>query len=257
MNENRARIAFRADDAGSCESANLAIAEGIGAGTVKNVSVMACGPAIEHAVSLLKDQKHINLGLHVTLNAEWETVKWGPVLPDKHVPSLLEPGTDYFTASPRVLGERGFSLEEAVAEATAQLARARSLGLEIHYLDEHMGVGSLPGLRSALAELCHREGLLQLSTLNLLRLPAADNKDLVERWLSALRNAKDGDYLVVTHPGRIAPDMESFYERGGVPGAVAQERDAERRALADDSLRAGLAALGMESVRFTDLSAGQ
>ena len=78
---DRVQVAFRADDAGSCESANLAIAEAIDAGIVKNVSVMACGPALEHAVSLLKERRDIDIGLHVTLNAEWVKAKWPPVLP--------------------------------------------------------------------------------------------------------------------------------------------------------------------------------
>jgi predicted glycoside hydrolase/deacetylase ChbG (UPF0249 family) len=247
------RIAFRADDAGSCESANLAIAEGVAAGTVKNVSVMACGPAMEQAVTLLKNQKGIDLGLHVTLNAEWVKIKWAPILPGEQVPTLREPGTEYFTAAPRLLRERGFALNEAVAEVEAQLGRARSLGLEIAYMDEHMGVGGLPGLRDALHELCLREGIPHLDWLDLKRLPAANTDNLVDRWLTSLKSVVSGNYLLVTHPGRIAPDMEAFYEIGGTPGPIAKERDAERQALIDPRLREGLASLGVESVRFSDM----
>ena len=68
------QIAFRGDDAGSCESANLAIAQTVAAGTLKNVSVTACGPALEQAVSLFKDVLGIDRGLHLTLNAEWVAV---------------------------------------------------------------------------------------------------------------------------------------------------------------------------------------
>lgn len=256
MTKKRVQIAFRGDDAGSCESVNLAIAEAAAAGTVKNVSVMACGPALEQAVSLLKDVEGIDLGLHLTLNAEWVTIKWSPALLAEQVPTLLEPGSPYFTTAPRVLRERGLSVEEAVAEAEAQLARARSMGLRIACMDEHMGVGGLPGLRPELQKLCDREGIPHLNSLNLMRLPTTENIPLVERWLMALKDASEGTYLVVTHPGRVAPDMEAFYEVGGTPGIIARERDAERQALTDPALTAGLDLLGVESVRFSEFIAG-
>jgi predicted glycoside hydrolase/deacetylase ChbG (UPF0249 family) len=204
-------------------------------------------------VSLLKPAKGIDLGLHVTLNAEWQTVKWRPVLPTEEVVSLLEPGSPFFTAAPRKLAETGFSLEEAIAEVDAQLGHLRSRGLSIAYMDEHMGVGSLPGLRSALKEICRREGILHLASLDLMRLPALTEKPLVDRWLEALQKAPPGTYLVVTHPGRMAPDMNAFFEIGGTPGVIAKERDAERRALADVSLKQGLGRLAINSVRFSDL----
>ncbi len=250
----RIRVAFRADDAGSCESANLAIAEGVAAGTVKNVSVMACGPAIEHAAARLKDTRNIDIGLHVTLNAEWVNVKWRPILSPESVPTLVEAENGYFTVAPRVLKDRGFSVNEAVAEVEAQLDRVRSLGFRISYIDEHMGVGNLPGLRAALVDLGSREGIPHLSLLDLKRLPPAGGLNLVDKWLSGLRNANGGTYLVVTHPGRVAPDMESFFEAGAVAGAIAAERNAERQALTAIDLKAGLDQLGVESVRFSDLS---
>ena len=120
-------------------------------------------------------------------------------------------------------------------------------------MDEHIGGGGLPGLRASLTELCEREGIPHLNSLNLARLPAAGSGDLVAGWLSALKGAPSGTYIVVTHPGRIAPDMEAFFEIGGSPGVIAKERDAERQALANPKLKEGLAALGIESVRFSDL----
>ena len=252
MTNEGVKIAFRGDDAGSCESANLAIAEAVAAGTLKNISVMACGPALEQVVSLFKDVPGIELGLHLTLNAEWVTVKWSPVLPAEQVPTLLEPNSPYFTAAPRLLAERGFSVEEAVAEAEAQLALARSMGLTIAYMDEHMGVGGLPGFRPALKALCDREGIPHLNSLNLQRLSITNAESLTEHWLSALENATAGIYLLVTHPGWDAPDMQAFWEVGGTPGIIARERDAERQALTDPALASGLDRLGVSSVRFSE-----
>jgi hypothetical protein len=247
------RILFRGDDAGGCRSATEAIVEACAAGVLRNVSVMACGPAFEEAVPLLKQLDGACLGLHLVLNAEWAGPKWGPVLPASEVPSLLDGDTGYFTPAPQDLKERGFSVKEAAAEAAAQLAHARAAGLPIVYLDEHMGVGWLPGLRDALSDLCRREGLIEAGAIAFGTLPKSDDTNLVDRWLRSLDAADSGIYRTVTHPGKDAPDMQAYYLAGGEPGVVARERDAERRALCDPRLREGLAAHGIVSVRYDEV----
>jgi chitin disaccharide deacetylase len=184
------------------------------------------------------------------------------------VPTLLEPGTSYFTPVPRSLHERGFSVAEAVAEVGAQLERARDTGLTISYLDEHMGVGWISGdagkLGDALRDLAAREGLLYVADFKLSGLPrvnvpfvgdgpADPAESLTRYWLTALEATSAGDYLLVTHPGRVAPDMELFALAGQPTGVIARERDAERRALSSPELRAGLERLGVTPRRYDEL----
>lgn len=73
------RIITRSDDAGSSRSANAAILKAAQGAFVKNISLMAPGNYIDEAARLLKGQKHICFGMHFTMNAEWDKVKWGPV----------------------------------------------------------------------------------------------------------------------------------------------------------------------------------
>lgn len=262
------RLVTRADDAGSARSANEAVEETVNAGAVRNASLMICGPAFEDAARRFAGRDDVCLGLHVVLNAEWAGPRWGPVLGAAAVPSLVEPGTGYFTSTPRVLHDRGFSVEEAVAEVAAQLNRARRAGLNLRYLDEHMGVGWIWGLRPALADLARREGLIEASSLSLSHMPklpddaavpegADDAETLVDRWLAALDLATPGEtYLLVTHPGKDAPDMREFYLEGGTPGAIARERDRERRALAHPRFREGCAARGVVLTRYDEVRTG-
>ncbi|GAB4454130.1 MAG: hypothetical protein OHK0029_08360 [Armatimonadaceae bacterium] len=262
------QLVTRADDAGGCASANEAIREAVEAGAIKNVSIMACGEAIEQAAEFFSEIEGVCLGLHVTLNAEWDRVKWGPVLSAEEVPSLLEPGLPYFTPTPKALQEKGFVIEEAVAEVGAQLARARSLGLNISYLDEHMGVGWIQSggqrLRDALAAFCVREGLMDVHTLSLSGIPRAadmpspptpDAQTLTEDWLQRLSQAPAGTYLLVTHPGKVAIDMEMFYHEhtGQQPGEVAAERDREREALAHTDFVSRCAAQGTSLLRYDEV----
>ena len=224
------RVVFRADDAGSTEGANLAILQTVQEGVVRNVSVMAPGPAVEHAASVLAGIEGIAIGLHVTLNSEWEEVKWGPI---SAAPSLVEPDGS-FTREPKVLHDRGFSLDEAVAEVEAQLAWLRALGFRVAYLDEHMGVGWLPGLGERLAALCEREGLVSSSRVTYLsEASLADAPSL----LGAILHGPDEPFVVVAHPlPNVDPVARRFTFGGLQPGEILRERAQDRRTLTDPRL---------------------
>lgn len=119
------RLVTRADDAGMSHSANRAIRETCEQGICRNVSVMAPAPCLADAADCLCDLRGICFGLHVDLNAEWESPRWGTVLPASQVPALIEPDGGFFR-NPAQLHERNVPLEQMVAEVKAQLARARA-----------------------------------------------------------------------------------------------------------------------------------
>lgn len=73
------RVLTRGDDYGSCSSANRAILECVQGGLLRNVSVLACGPAFD-PVPLTK-LHDIDVGLHLCLSSEWDEAKWGLCLP--------------------------------------------------------------------------------------------------------------------------------------------------------------------------------
>ena len=72
------QLLSRTDDFGSARAANRAILEAADTGyVVRNVSCIACAPYIEEGAELLKKYIHIDIGLHLTLNSEWNGVRWG------------------------------------------------------------------------------------------------------------------------------------------------------------------------------------
>ena len=242
------RIVFRADDAGSSEGANLAILKTVTEGVVRNVSVMAPGAAFEHAADLLRGLEGIDIGLHVTLNAEWDEVKWGPVLPAEQVPSLVEPDGS-FTASPKVLHDRGFSVDEAMAEIEAQLAKIRKAGLEVHYVDQHMGVGWI-GLEDRIDELCRREGLINARRVPFLQ--GSDTQDLGSLQ-GLLRSTAQGPHVVVGHPGSdVDPVMRRFTMGGRQPGEILRERAQDRRVLSDPRLVDAVQSGRTQSITYSE-----
>ena len=244
------RLVIRADDAASCPESNRGIAACVDAGTVRCVSVMAPCAYVAEAATLLAGRTDCELGLHVTLNAEWETVRWKPVSPAAHVPSLI--GTEgYFLPLPGDLKTRGFVVDEAMAEVAAQLSRLRSAGLNPVYMDEHCYAGWIsPELVAALEAFAGREGLLP-ATRRLPGLPG-DGNDYAAR----VRAAPPGDYVLVTHPAMHEPDglLEQCHLRGELAsGAVARDRAAEQQVLCRPQLRAELLEAGATLVSYTEI----
>lgn len=237
------RIVTRGDDAGSCKSADLALLDCARGGVLKNIGIMAPGPSFDHAISVLKDLKGVAFGLHVCLNAEWETVKWGPVLPASQVPTLVE-DDGAFTQNPDVLRDRGFSVEEAMVEVKAQLDKVRKAGIEVTYLDEHMGISWI-GFRDELAALCRSEGLVDHATVEYLDWYQTD-------LLSAVKAAPDGAYVVVNHPGFDAPDMQEFNLKGEPKGVVAKEREADRLLWLSPTLHTAVAEGVFQPIRYDE-----
>ncbi len=221
------QVIFRADDAGSSEGANQAIAETVIHGPVRNVSLMAPGPALSHAYEILAPLQ-TSFGLHVTLNSEWQSMKWGPVLPRERVASLVGPD-GRFTPNPSVLQSQGFSVAEAIAEVAAQLTKLRTFGFEIEYLDEHMGVGWIAGLADALGRFCDAEGLVQASAYPTLQ----DHACL----LAEPSGEESGPVVALFHPGSDRdPVMAEFIHAGLEPGQVHRERIQDRKFLLDPRL---------------------
>ncbi|MEJ5169484.1 MAG: ChbG/HpnK family deacetylase [Fimbriimonadales bacterium] len=247
--ESEKTLVLRMDDAGSCPSANEAIARALDFGLARSVGIMVPAPWFREAAELLRSFPGAHLGLHATLNAEWTEVRWGPVAGAERVPSLVEEdGT--LTQFPNVLHERGFSLGEVRMELKAQLQACRAAGLRLSYLDEHMGFGWLPGVLEILSELSAKAALAFRPSYDGLPLAQSEGAPLRERLLRALEAAPPGRYLVVLHPAFDSPDTRRFWHPGLEKGQIARERDEEARLLVDPKFRDGLADLRVALARY-------
>lgn len=248
MGKPEIQLVTRADDAGSSQSANRAIVEASRAGFLRNISIMVPGPTFAEAAEMLAGSA-MCLGLHVTLNAEWDAVRWGPVAPRESVRSLV--GADgMFYPTPQQSLERGVNLDEMKIEITAQLAMARAHGLAIRYLDQHMGVGWLPGLGDWLRTFAAKEGLLFDEGLS--RLPAVGEiADPIEHLVAQLEAIGLGTYLMVTHP---AYDNAEMRAQDTVQGPrIGVERDGDRRMLCDGRVIQTCRRRGIVPCRYTDV----
>ena len=213
---------------------------------------MAPGPALEDAAQRLAGLTDICFGLHVTLNSEWETPRWGPVLSRSKVPSLVD-SDGFFWRTPAEARTQGAKVSEMLAEAAAQLARLRDAGFAVCCLDEHMGVSwPWPDLRAGLAEMAASEGLLDAHAVPFLPEGAVPEADPLNDVMTRLRTAPSGDYVLVTHPAYDDDEMQAIRGGGLAPGEVARGRDSDRRGLLNPSITAACHEMGVEVVRYVE-----
>jgi chitin disaccharide deacetylase len=119
------------DDLGSTRAANVAIYEALRRGVATSASLMVPCPWARDAAALYRGE---DVGVHLTLNAEWDTYRWGPIT---HSPSLLD-GDGGFPRTTEDAWDHA-DLEEVRKECRAQVERAIFWGFDISHLDSHLG----------------------------------------------------------------------------------------------------------------------
>ena len=103
----------------------------------------------------LKENPKVGVGIHLTLNAEWQNYRWGPILGKEAVPSLVDT-IGYFFPSRSKLFANNPKIIEIEKELRAQIERAISSGIRIDYLDYHMGSAvETPELRKLVESLAN------------------------------------------------------------------------------------------------------
>ncbi len=124
-------LIINADDLGFCHSANVSVFECLRTGSVSSASLMVPCPWAREAAARYRGE---DIGVHLTLNAEHELYRWGPVT---HAPSLLG-GDGGFPRTMEDVWDHA-DLDEVRRECRAQIERAILWGFDVSHLDTHMG----------------------------------------------------------------------------------------------------------------------
>ncbi len=139
------------DDIGMCHAANEGAFEVLLEGRGTCGSVMVPCPWFPEAAARARSHPDLDLGVHLTLNAEWEGYRWGPVLGAGEVPSLVDAGGHLPRTSAEVVARARPA--EVRRELRAQVERALDAGIDVTHLDAHMGTAIHPPLLEIYAEL--------------------------------------------------------------------------------------------------------
>ena len=119
------------DDLGASHAANVGVYEALSDGAATSASLMVPAPWAREAAARYRGE---DIGVHLTLNAEYDVYRWGPIT---QAPSLLD-GDGGF---PRTVTDTWdhADLDEARRECRAQVERAILWGFDVTHLDSHMG----------------------------------------------------------------------------------------------------------------------
>jgi len=119
------------DDLGSSHAANVGVYEALRDGVATSATLMVPCPWAREAASRYRGE---DVGVHLTLNAEFDLYRWGPIT---HAPSLLD-GDGGFPRTLQDIWDHA-DIDEVRRECRAQVERAIYWGFDVSHLDSHMG----------------------------------------------------------------------------------------------------------------------
>jgi chitin disaccharide deacetylase len=136
------RIVIHADDVGMCHGANAAFVELSHLGAVSAGSVMVPCPWSSEIAAAAAEDPALDLGVHLTLNAEQEWYRWRPVSAPTPAAGLTDDDGYLWRSVAQV---RAHAHPDAVeTEWRAQIDRALAWGVDVTHLDAHMGSALAP-----------------------------------------------------------------------------------------------------------------
>jgi predicted glycoside hydrolase/deacetylase ChbG (UPF0249 family) len=263
-------LILNADDFGMCHDQNEGVMRGLKEGLFTSSTILVTCPWFEEAAEFGRNNPAADLGVHLTLTAEWDSYKWGPVLGARAVPSLVDE-RGYLWQTVAQVYEHA-RLDEAEAELRAQIEKLFAAGIDATHLDSHMGTLQLRQdyheiyarlandyrlpIRLASRRRIGVEGmgaiLDQLDAFGVvtpdhLVFSGPSKLDETETyWTNLLRTLKPGVTEILCHPAIAREELKSC-------ARDAMQRDADFRYFTSDKTRKLVADEGIKMLGFREL----
>ncbi len=134
--KNTKLLMIHADDAGLSHSKNKATIQSLKNGIVNSYSIMVPCAEYHEIATFAKNNPQFDYGIHLTLTCEWESCRFGPVLSNSEVPSLVDKNGYFFRKREEL--KNNASVDDVKKELQAQIEKAIAFGLRPTHLDSHM-----------------------------------------------------------------------------------------------------------------------
>jgi predicted glycoside hydrolase/deacetylase ChbG (UPF0249 family) len=132
-------VVLHADDIGMCQASVQAYADLLDSGIMSSAAAMVPCPWFPAAAECFRQRREhprLDVGVHLTLNSEWQLFRWGPISTRDAASGLMD-REGFFDS--RVSEARARAVPAAVErELIAQIERALAAGLEPTHIDTHM-----------------------------------------------------------------------------------------------------------------------
>jgi hypothetical protein len=130
-------LIIHVDDVGFSHASNVAAFEGMLHGSLTCGSTLVPAPWFMETAALQKRHPEADIGIHMTLTAEYETYRWPALTGRGAGASLHAPDGGLWRDVASVIAH--VSADEARAELRAQVEHALAMGIDVTHLDTHMG----------------------------------------------------------------------------------------------------------------------
>jgi predicted glycoside hydrolase/deacetylase ChbG (UPF0249 family) len=131
------RVAIiHADDIGFCQSSVAALDGLLGAGIVSSMAAMVTCPWFPAVAAYYRAHPAMDLGVHFTVNCEYETYRWGPITTCNPASGLID--RDGYLRQESASTQKRAKSAAVAAELTAQIKRAQAAGIVPTHVDSHM-----------------------------------------------------------------------------------------------------------------------
>lgn len=264
-------LIIHADDLGVAHSVNRASFEALDRGAVSSASAMVPTPWFSEVAEYARRNPDHDIGLHLTLTAEWKAYKWGPVAPKGEVPGLLNDFGHFFPDVASVV--KNAKAEEVEREIRAQVELAIKMGLKPTHLDSHMGtLFAYPAFLAAYIRVAKDHGVpyfaprvanlpdellaaLGLDPLLLDGFAMADSGVKPEQWrefyANVVRTLKPGVTQLIAHLGYDDAELGAVTVDHPDFGSAWRERDL--RVVMSPEFRNLLEENGVKLIQWKDL----
>lgn len=200
-------LIIHADDMGLAHSVNEATIKAFDNKGITAGSIMVPCPWANEIITYVKDHPGMDVGIHLTMTAEWNLYKWDGVIPSDQISSLLD-RNGYFYPSNEELGKT-VKPEEAEKELRAQIDKVIESGVKPTHIDTHMG--------SVLANAELIKIYLNLSEVY--HLPVLFPRAYLGKFPSDLAKAMESkifllDNLFMIEPNMITGEWINAYKKG-------------------------------------------
>lgn len=150
-------VIIHADDVGMCHASLAAFAELAEFGLVSSGATMTPCPWFPAVAAYCREHPAVDMGVHLTLNSEWDHYRWGPVSTRDPASGLLD-AEGYLWRSPTEVWAHADAAAGS-AELAAQVEQALSAGIAATHIDTHMGTIAHPKFIFGYLDLARRHGL--------------------------------------------------------------------------------------------------
>ena len=135
--DNERLVIIHTDDIGMCHASLQAFKDLWKFGTISSGAVMVPCPWFPATSQMCRENPEIDMGVHATLNAEWETYRWSPLSTRDPASGLLD--TEGYFHQWQDAVYQNAKPEAVDAEVNAQIERALAAGIDVTHVDTHIG----------------------------------------------------------------------------------------------------------------------